>query len=76
MTSTMEHGKATGLSDEVIARMRQQFGEECKRVLERMATHAECTCGIGSESSAEHGASCPVAAWREAAHTVWMWGQP
>jgi hypothetical protein len=76
MTNTMQRGEVTGLSDEIIAKMRQRFGDECKRLLERMSTHAECTCGKGAESSTEHDPSCPVAAWREAAHAVWMWGHP
>jgi hypothetical protein len=54
MTSTMERGKVVGLSDEVIAKMRQHFGDECKQLLEDMAGHANCTCGRAASPGAEH----------------------
>jgi hypothetical protein len=76
MTSTMERGKVVGLSDEVIAKMRQRFGDECKQLLEDMAQHANCTCGRAGSAGSEHHIDCPVAVFREAAHTVWLWGQP
>jgi len=76
MTSTMERGEVVGLSDEVIAKMRSRFAEECKRLLEGLASHAECTCGVGTKSAAGHPPDCAIAIWHEAAHAVWMWGQP
>lgn len=75
MTSTMECGKVTGLSDEVIAKMRARFAEECKRHLEGIATRFPCTCGQGVAAE-EHDLECPVGAVREAAHAVWFWGNP
>lgn len=76
MTSTMaekpERGEVFGLSDEVIARMRQRFADEGKRMLEKMAKHATCTCG----RETEHAETCPVGAWLEAAHAIWLWGNP
>jgi conjugative relaxase-like TrwC/TraI family protein len=76
MTNTMERGKVVGLSDEVIAKMRQRFADECKRMLEGMAEDTECIRGVGRGSSAEHQMDCPVAVFQRAAHSVWLWGQP
>jgi|GEM_PF-3341015 len=73
MTNTMEHPP---LSDQVIANIRERFADECKRLLEGMSKCVRCTCGKDPRLDAEHEPECPVAAWREAAHAVWMWGQP
>ena len=76
MTSTMEHGEVIGLSDEVIAKMRERFAAECKRLLEGLAANAKCTCGAAEQgAAAEHRLDCPIGIWREAAHAVWFWGQ-
>ncbi len=75
MTNTMERGEVFGLSDEVIAKMRERFADECKRLLEGMATRAQCTCGRGNAAE-EHELDCPIGVWREAAHAVWFWGHP
>jgi hypothetical protein len=75
MTSTVEQGEVFGLSDEVIARMRERFSDECKRLLEGMATRMPCKCGRGAASE-EHDIECPIGAFREAAHAVWFWGHP
>ncbi|MGA8026622.1 MAG: hypothetical protein WB992_05710 [Bryobacteraceae bacterium] len=72
MTSTMEHPP---ISDAVIAKIREQFAAECKRMLEGVSKHANCTCGRGSTAEEEHGEDCPVAVFREGAHAVWLWGQ-
>ena len=72
MTNTMERGEVTGLSDEVIAKMRERFSDECKRLLEGIATHFPCTCGRGVAAE-EHELECPIGAVRESAHAVWFW---
>ena len=76
MTGTMERGEVIGLSDEVIAKMRERFGNECKRMLEGLASQTNCTCGVGIGAPGEHGQDCPVSVFRRAAHAVWLWGQP
>jgi hypothetical protein len=75
MTNTMERGEIFGLSDEVIAKMRERFADECKRMLEGLAEDTHCTCGV-NRRAAEHGPDCPVDVFRRAAHAVWLWGQP
>jgi hypothetical protein len=72
MTSTMERPV---LSNEVIAKMRERFADECKRMLEQLAVDTNCVCGVGKQAQ-EHDADCPVAVFRRAAHAVWLWGQP
>lgn len=72
MTSRIE---TSPVLDEVIAALRQRFAEQCKQLLERQSAHAHCSCGRGAGSSEEHPPDCPVAAFREAAHCVWLWGQ-
>ena len=76
MTNTMERGEVFGLSDEVIAKMRARFSDECKRMLVGLATRTNCTCGVGIGTSGDHGEDCPVSVFRRAAHAVWLWGQP
>lgn len=81
MTSTMEdrteRAEVVGLSDEVIAKMRERFAFECKRMLEEVSEeNGVCTCGKGEKSIEEHATDCPITAWRAAAQAVWFWGQP
>ncbi|HEX3682132.1 MAG TPA: hypothetical protein VHU83_06270 [Bryobacteraceae bacterium] len=80
MTNTMEErterAEVVGLSDKVIAKMRERFALECKRMLEEVSEHGVCTCGRHPKSAEEHAPECPISAWREAAHAVWLWGQP
>lgn len=67
----MTAGERVELTELEIGRLRERFGEECKRMLEALATRAHCTC---TQSSA-HEPDCPVSVFREAAHAVWLWGQ-
>ena len=65
-----------GLSPAEIARVKQRFAEQSRQMLERMATHAECTCGATGNDEFAHAVICPVNVMLRAARAVWMLGQP
>jgi len=71
MTSTMEHPP---ISDEAVAKLRQQFADDWKEMLEDMAMHTMCTCGTPSKT-AQHDMTCPVDVFRRAARAVWLRGE-
>lgn len=74
MTSTM---KEPELSEAVIAKIRERFAGECKRMLEAVAKDTHCTCGAKPDAGElQHDIYCPVAVMLRAARAVWMMGQP
>jgi hypothetical protein len=70
MTNTMER-RNVSVSDEVIAKLRKQFADEWKEMLEDMAIHTTCTCGQ-PKTAPEHDTTCPVDVFRRAAKAIWL----
>ena len=64
------------LSPAEIQRVKERFADDCKAMLEQMASHTECTCGTEGLNELSHDPYCPVSILLRAGRAVWMLAQP